>query len=142
MLFMPLSVVGQIFEHHETYWHAEFSERIAVQLSTKFYFFTTLEVWMDTVFCIDLFYKLARAMVRDLGHDDSPVDRLVSAASTAAPVQQQGHSREKQSLVIDKEGRDHPCDQGLKFGKAVRWHAPTVLNISRILLVLATVAGK
>lgn len=150
LIFIPLSILGQMFHHHQPSWRTSFNEDIAAQLSHKFLVFKNIEVWMDALFVADLFYKLSRAMVRDLGaflpvcklhetcckilcilvcvhcaivyagYNDSPVDRLVNAAPTEAPVQQVGHKKETQTLAVDIESKDESPGR-LRIGKAVRW---------------------
>lgn len=135
LMFIPLNMLGQMFHHHAPLWSARFSPEVAAELSHKFLVFKDVEVWLDALFIADLLYKLARAMVRDLGHDASPVERLVNAAPTEAPRQQDGKTKGKQILAIDKTCREESLGQ-IFIGKAVRWHL-FVEGPTRLLLMSA-----
>lgn len=121
LILIPLSMLGQMFKHHEEAWHARFNGDIAAHLSRKFLVFRSAEVWMDALFLAHLFFTLARACVRDLGYEDSPVDRLVNAAPTDVAVHKKSAQDNMPTLALDIEGKEAESLGRFRIGKAFRW---------------------
>lgn len=145
LIFIPLSMLGQMFHHHEPEWRANYDEDIAAHLSSKFLVFKDFEVWMDVLFVVDLFYRLARALVRDLGYDDSPVDRLVNAVPTDTP-EHEVSKHIASNLALDSGNKEGALHVSLRVGKAVRWQlvqcCMRLVLMSLEWIVLLTKASK
>lgn len=118
-MLLPLAVISQILQHHEPSWRISLGEEVSTHLAGKFRIFKNMEVWMDVLFISDLFFRVARAMVVDLGHDDSPVERLVNAAPTEVPVQPYSN-QDGQILAVYFEGKDDSYGH-IHVGEALRW---------------------
>lgn len=140
-MFLPLNLLGQLFHHHEVDWRASFNSEVADHLSNKFLLFKHTELWIDVLFVSDLFYRLGRAFMKDLGYDDSPVERLVNAAPTQPPedlnikVKPKEEKDQERALAVDMEGNRSTFGR-YRIGKFVRWQLAVAFPVRLLLMSL------